>query len=137
MHEHYCRRWAAVSLLRRLDDHQRRAAKGPLLLAQRARFINSETEYFLLALARPLALTHGSSTSVTLGFPLDETFKQTARFWDDPAVPRMEVNETCERCGLTPAECQERAAPPHVYENKIALDTRRKALDALLSQSKS
>jgi hypothetical protein len=137
-HEHYCRRWVAISLLQRMEEQQRRGpVKGPLIAVQRSRFISMGEEHFRIALARPLALSQGSSSCVTLGFPLDETFKQTVRFWDDPAVPHVDVNVTCERCGLSRQECGDRAAPPMLYEQQQALEARNQALEQLFADRKA
>jgi len=59
---------------------------------------------------------------------LDDNFKQSVRFWQDPAVPRVEVNLTCERCPLTPAECRERAAPPLLYRQGKRLRQKEEAV---------
>jgi hypothetical protein len=137
-HEHYCRRWVAVSLLRQMEEQRKRGTlKGPAIAAQRSRFINSNEEYFRFALARPLALSQGSSTCVTLGWPLDDTFKRTVRFWDDPAVPRVDVNITCERCGLSAAACSDRAAPPMQRDRQETLTARNRALEQLLADARA
>ncbi len=88
-------------------------AAHPDLAAQRSQFIDENAEFFAIATARPLALASGAGSSVSLGFLLDDHFKQTVRFWNDPAVPRIAVNLTCERCRLAESECAERAAPAH------------------------
>ncbi len=137
-HEHYCRRWVAVSLLRQMQEQQRRGpVKGPLIAVQRSRFINMGVEHFRIALARPLALSQGSGSCVTIGWPLDDTFKQAVRFWDDPAVPHVDVNVTCERCGLSRQECGDRAAPPTLYDQQHTLEARNQALEQLFTDSKA
>lgn len=136
--EHYCRRWVAVSLLKQMDEQQRRGAvKGPLIAVQRSRFMGMGEEHFRIALARPLALSQGSGSCVTIGWPLDDTFKKTVRFWDDPAVPRRDVNTTCERCGLASAECDLRAAPPRLFEEQAQIEARNRALEQIFSDAKS
>ncbi len=84
--------------------------KTPLIAAQRSRFLESDAEFFVITLARSLALTEGTNSSISPGFLINGTFKNTVRFWDDPAVPRGEVNETCERCGLSETQCRDRVA---------------------------
>ncbi|GIX48337.1 MAG: hypothetical protein KatS3mg131_2548 [Candidatus Tectimicrobiota bacterium] len=130
LHEHYCRRWLAVRLLREFAQRQQQGeGQAPLLGVQRSVFADSDAEYFCLSLARPLALTPGTNTSVTLGFRLDDAFKATVRFWDDPAIPRLTINETCERCWLE--ACGERAAPPHLFTQEAARQRRHEALARL------
>ena len=117
--ETYCRRWPALRLLRELADSRRgRNAKSPLVAAQRSFFLNEGAEFFVMAMARPLALSPESSSSVSIGFLLDDAFREHVRFWNDPKVPRVEVNLTCERCPLAPTECRDRAAPPLLYRQE-------------------
>jgi hypothetical protein len=80
--------------------------------------LDEEAEFFVIAMARPLALSKDTNSSVSLGFLMDEEFRKHVGFWDDPAVPRLEVNLTCERCRLTPSECRDRAAPPTLQEKE-------------------
>jgi hypothetical protein len=100
------------------------------------RFLESDVEYFVITLARPLVLTEKTNSSITLGFLLNDSFRETVRFWDDPAIPRVLVNETCERCGLSEAECQDRVAPPILYQKDQVRKTREKVLQQLLHDLK-
>ncbi len=129
LNEHYCRRWPAVRLLGAAG-----AAEGPVVVAQRSHFLDEDAEFFVVAMARPLALAEERNSSVTLGFRLDEAFRRQARFWDDPAVPRVEVNLTCERCGLAPEACAERAAEPAIHRQRELVARREAALTALLGR---
>ncbi|NBC16783.1 MAG: XRE family transcriptional regulator, partial [Bacteroidetes bacterium] len=133
--EHYCRRWPAPRLLRRLAAEQTAhdAAQQPLVRAQRSRFLDDEAEFFVLTLARPLALTPGTNSSVSLGFLMDEAFKERVCFWDDPAIPRVEVNLTCERCPLAPSACHDRVAPPVIYQKQQEQSRKEEALATLLN----
>jgi transcriptional regulator with XRE-family HTH domain len=133
--EHYCRRWIATDLLATLRARLSRGERGtPILGAQRVRYLHSGEQYFLISLARPLALTPGVLTSVTLGFLVDRVFQRTVRFWNDPAVPETTVHFTCERCGLSPEQCDRRAAPPDLYQEELARAERARALERLLEQ---
>jgi transcriptional regulator with XRE-family HTH domain len=135
LHEHYCRRWNASKLLGGMAAHAARGTQEtPLIAAQRERYLGSGERYFVLTLARPLALTPGTNTSVTLGFRLDSRFRSTVHFWNDPAVPEDEVNETCERCGLDAGECTVRAAPPTVHAQRRATQHRNEVLKGLLAR---
>lgn len=131
--EHYCRRWAAVDILRQLEERQRRGSTdAPIVGAQVSRFIHGDADYFVISLARPLALQPGTNTSVTLGFRITDRFKSVVKFWNDPAVPHKLINETCERCGLSDLECSDRAASPQPEKQKDYQDPRKLALARLL-----
>ena len=129
--EHYCRRWPSITSLGALADAQATGAAGPVVRVQRSRFLGEGATFFEIALARPLALTEGTNTAVALGFLIDERFRATVGFWDDPAVPQRDVNLTCERCPLGPDECRVRAAPPSVLDEEAVQARRRVALEAL------
>jgi len=135
LHEHYCRRWLSVRVLRELADSQLKGGKlSRVIRVQRSRFIDTEGEYFCISLARPLALTPTTNSSVTLGFPMDDAFKERVRFWDDPAIPHFEINETCERCSLSRRVCTDRAAPGTLYKQEKALTKRNQVLNILLDE---
>lgn len=137
--EHYCRRWAGMVALRTLTAQQadgaadavsRGDADGDLVVtAQRAYFVDEKAEFFIVAMARPLSLNDGANSVVMLGFRVDRAFKRAVRFWDDPAVPLVEVGLTCERCPI--ADCAVRAAPPTVLEEKTRQAEQEAALAAL------
>lgn len=135
LNEHYCRRWLSVEVLQELEKHGGQGdAAHPVVGVQRSMFLDRGTEFFCIALARPLALTAGTNTSVTLGFRMTDRFRRSVRFAEDPAIPRRQLNETCERCGLEPGQCFERAAPPVGFQQQQAAQRRKVQLEALLAQ---
>ena len=67
-----------------------------------------------------------------MGFLLNDTFRKSVRFWDDPEVPRLDVDLTCERCPLTTLDCGDRVAPPDIHERGRAQDRKLDALEVLL-----
>jgi XRE family transcriptional regulator, fatty acid utilization regulator len=107
---------------------------SPLVTAQRSHFLEEEAEFFVIAMARPLALSERTNSSVSIGFLLDHEFRERVRFWDDPAVPRLDVNLTCERCRLSSNECHERAAAPRLYEKQVEQGRKEEALGRLLEE---
>ena len=130
--EHYCRRWPSMAALRALDAKQSADSDdGPVVRVQRSHFIDNDATFFEIALARPLALTEGTNTAVVLGLLTDERFKRTVRFWNDPAIPTLDVNLTCERCPLPPDVCHVRAAPPTVLDERARQARREAALAGL------
>jgi len=131
INEHYCRRWLSPTMLRELQMKQQQPENGTLMLTgvQRASFINTGEEYLCIALAKPGFPTINRNVSVTLGVLLDDHAKQAIQFWDDPAIPQVTVNITCERCPLT--DCKERAAEPTVIQRKEARKKMHEALARL------
>ncbi|HKY05082.1 MAG TPA: XRE family transcriptional regulator [Blastocatellia bacterium] len=130
--EHYCRRWLAIRIL---SDFDRDGANGaqpvrPKVDAQLSRFVDSDARFLCIAMARRLALTPSAVSSVSLGFKCDETFEQTVRFASDPAITRLDINGTCERCRLTD-ECADRAAPAFLLELQRTRREVEQALDSL------
>ena len=133
LQEHYCRRWLSVRVLRELSERQQQGNDdAPVIGVQRSSFLGQNEEYFCISLARPLVLTPTANTSVTIGFRLDEACKNTVRFWEDPAIPQLEINETCERCWLSDAMCQDRAVPATIYTQEETHATRNRVLEELV-----
>ncbi|MFQ6113027.1 MAG: helix-turn-helix domain-containing protein [bacterium] len=133
LHEHYCRRWLSISLLEKLAEKQKQGhPEFTMIAAQRSRFIESEAEFFTVTLARPLALNEEANSSMSLGFLINDEFKGAVRFCDDPGIPRVDVNETCERCGLSQAQCHDRVAPPEIYEQEQNQKNREEVLQRLV-----
>ena len=114
LNEHYCRRWLSLTMLQQLREHQQHSDNAGLMLTgvQRASFLDTGEEYLCIAVAKPGYPSVGRNVSVTLGVLLDAHAKRTIHFWDDPAIPQITVNVTCQRCNLL--SCAERAAPPTV-----------------------
>ena len=127
--EHYCRRWPAMHALQDLNAQQNGSGSdAPVVRVQRSHFLNDDATFFEIAIARPLALTEGTNTAISLGFLANEGFKRAVRFWDDAAVPSVDVNLTCERCPLPLEVCQVRAAPPTVLDARARQSRREAAL---------
>jgi XRE family transcriptional regulator, fatty acid utilization regulator len=131
--ETYCRRWPVLRLLHDMSKRGKRPATRPAVTAQRSRFLDTGAEFFVIAMARPLVLTDRASSSVSLGFLVDDALREKVRFWDDPSVPRVDVNLTCERCRLSPPECRERAASPVLHERQQQQIRKEEALRRLLA----
>lgn len=136
LQEHYCRRWLSVRLLEEMAERQ--AAGGGNLFpppdVHISRYLESEERYLAFGYARSLLLTPDVSSSVTVGFRITPNLSRTVKFLDDPAIPHVIINETCERCPLTEAECQVRVAPPTNLQAKEAKKARKKALSRAVAQ---
>jgi hypothetical protein len=137
LNEHYCHRWPAIKLLRELGQKQvdgpltRQPSEEPRVHAQRSYFLNEEAEYFVLSVARPLALQPDTNSCVSVGFLMSDTFRERIQCWRDDAIPTVDVNLTCERCPLPSDECDDRVAPPSIYEEEQAQRRTVEAVEAL------
>jgi hypothetical protein len=116
--EHYCRRWLAIRILRDLESKRaaRQELDEPLIGAQLSSFVDSGTHFLCIGMARHLALNPSATSSVSLGFRFDEQLERSIKFARDPAITKLDINGTCERCPLPLEDCSERAAPPHLLE---------------------
>lgn len=112
VNEHYCRRWLAIRILSEFNGEE------PKIDAQLSRFVDSDARFLCIAMARRLALNPSAVSSVSLGFRYDENLERAIRFAHDPAITRLDIDGTCERCRLT--DCGERAAPPYILERQRA-----------------
>jgi hypothetical protein len=143
LQEHYCRRWPAIRLLRDMAQRQTGSAPptngtaGADIHAQRSVYLKDDVEFFVLSCARPLALQPRTNSCVSIGFLLNETFRDTVRFWADDSLPRVHVGLTCERCPLPPETCRERVAPPSADEARKAQDRKKTALAELTRSLRS
>ncbi|MCH8557388.1 MAG: helix-turn-helix domain-containing protein [Balneolia bacterium] len=127
--EHYCRRWITLRLLKEVADSNK---EGVTFGAQRSLFHNTENEYFCISAVRPLRLSPGVNSCVTIGFLMDQRFKRKVRFWDDEKVVRSVVNRTCERCPIE--DCSERATAPVIHEKKLREERIARRMDELFAE---
>ncbi len=117
VNEHYCRRWLAIRILKAFDRSTTTSAfDEPIVDAQLSRFIDTDARFLCIAMARRLTLNRQAASSVSLGFRHDEQFERAVKFAADPAITRLDIDGTCERCRLTEAECRDRVAPPYLLE---------------------
>ena len=124
--EHYCRRWVSTSIL---GDTGKADAPAFQVAAQLSHYYETTDTYLCLTIARKDYPRPGRNVSVTLGFLLTDSLRQTIRWAEDPAIDQREVNTTCERCSI--ADCAERAAPPVIIDKRIRLRRVKHALREL------
>jgi len=139
--EHYCRRWVTTRALKELDE---RLAAGeprnefregsPLVRAERVQFVQESAEFFVFTVAQPLREPNKTS-SITLGFLIDDNFKRVVKFWDDPAVKRGQVGLTCERCPLPPESCDLRQIRPVFQERALKQERQLEVLRRLREET--
>jgi transcriptional regulator with XRE-family HTH domain len=130
LNEHYCRRWVAV---RSMSQVSALAATGkykkPQIEVQISQYWQTHDRYLCISIAKPRQKGSTDSVSVTIGLAIDKQLAQTAPFVNDPAIPVVTVNTTCERCSIT--DCRERAAAPVVVEQALAAKRVDDALNGL------
>jgi Zn-dependent peptidase ImmA (M78 family) len=137
LHEHHCRRWLAIRLLREMQEAGAESfGEAPLVGAQISEVFGTQDRFLSFGFARSLALTPGVGSSVVLGFQITSDLGQTIKFIDDPAIPVVIINETCERCPLTPGQCKVRDAEPTVIKLEQDVMDRKNALAQLMAELK-
>ena len=135
--EHYCRRWVTTRALKELDERLQAGEQrsqfrevAPLVRAERVQFVQEGAEFFVITVAQPLREPERTS-SITLGFLIDESFKRVAKFWDDPSLRRSEVGLTCERCPIPAEKCDLRRVGPVFQERAVRQERQEEALRRL------
>jgi XRE family transcriptional regulator, fatty acid utilization regulator len=110
-HEHYCRRWISINILKELTNQINQLSyEKPLCRAQRSKYIGTDKEYLIISFAKPLYANSKTNNSISVGLLLTDQVKRKIRFWNDPMIPIRMVGETCERCPAT--DCAERMELP-------------------------
>lgn len=134
VNEHYCRRWASLSVLEDLAlmQQENRWDGEPLCQAQIAEYVDTANQYLVITLAKPSPPRKEYNSSITLGFAINDRLKNLVRFLNDPALPHQQVNETCERCRLP--DCAKRARQPVLWEKQERNKALREAV-RLLSET--
>lgn len=111
--EHYCRRWVSLRLLL---DMPAGGNGSPAIDIQRSQYFGTEDEYLCITMARADYPVPGKKVSVTLGFLINDELRKTIAWTEDPAIPTITVNTTCERCPIQ--DCDERAAEPVIVHKR-------------------
>lgn len=138
LHEHHCRRWLPIRLLKEMeadnDPHQFDHSDAALVGAQISEFLDSKERFLSFGFARPLALDPEMGSSVVIGFRLAPDLRRVIRFVEDPTLPIIIINETCERCPLTADQCSVRGAEPSILQAEKQRTQREAALRQLVAQ---
>ena len=133
--EHYCRRWLTIRLLREIAvQGVPQTVEEMPIGAQLSEFLESQDKFLSIGYARQLVLSPNVYSSVVVGFRVDAAVHETIRFLDDPAIPNIIINETCERCPLTKSQCQLRAAEPILIQERERKRARKLAINMLHDQ---
>ena len=136
LHEHYCRRWLALRLLKDMSSQGETdlLSETPLVGVQISEFFESRDRFLSFGFARPLALLPGVGSSAVVGFQVTPDLGQTIKFMDDPAIPVTVINETCQRCPLSREQCKVRAAEPTILQAEQEQAERNSALSQLIAE---
>lgn len=130
--ENYCRRWISLNILDDLSaiqlDKNAKYTK-PLVEAQYSNYHETDDQYIVISMARPLNILKQINVSVTLGLEMNETLKKTIHFLNDPNIKTRTVNKTCEKCSIF--DCQERVAAPTFLQKDRQIENMKKAIARL------
>lgn len=129
MNEHYCRRWMSLTILKDLENIQKKNGSNETELlcdAQISEYMDTENNYLVICLAKPSPPNYQLNSSITLGFAIDDNLKSIVNFLSDSSLIHRKVNETCERCGLK--DCAERVIEPIILQKSLQ---RKKLKDAV------
>jgi XRE family transcriptional regulator, fatty acid utilization regulator len=106
--EHYCRRWTPIKLLSEFST-----TDAPFkLTAERMQIAGTDRNYFVISYAHASSIRKDTDVSFTLGFQIDENAKATVKCWNDDKLTQRVVQESCQRCAFSDADCSDRVAPP-------------------------
>ncbi|MCA0362921.1 MAG: helix-turn-helix domain-containing protein [Bacteroidetes bacterium] len=129
--ENYCRRWVSLKILDELSAQQNKKNAKPATLVQTqiSEYSDAGNQYFIISIARPLNIIENTNVSVSIGFEIDEDLRKIIKFVDDPAIQKVKVNQTCEKCSIF--DCKERVAAPVIMQKKRQIDAMKETLKNL------
>lgn len=133
LEEHYCRRWVSIRILKEIENLRiKNEYNKPVIGIQRSKYYDSENEYLIISVAKPLENIPDQNNSVSIGILMNNELKKRIRFWEDKNIPARVVNQTCERC---PAEdCRERVSLPLEFEKAKKSEMREEAIAELIKE---
>ncbi len=138
--EHFCRHWLVVRLLQELQEKRSSGDQtnmdSPVIGVQVSEYLDQKSWFLCFGFAREMPLEGFDSCGI-IGFRIEPNLRNTIRFSADPEIPQVTINETCERCSLSAAQCSLRAAPPTTLERESGRLARRKALQELRVELRS
>ncbi len=128
--EHYCRKWISLNIIKRLHTSRSLGDRsGAIVDVQISKYWETENEYLCMSFAKADDSNTKDGVSVTLGLLVNNKLRKLIRFLGDPNLPSRVVNTTCERCAMP--DCEFRAAPPIVEEEKLRVENIKEILGEL------
>lgn len=126
--EKYCRRWISIQILKNLRTTKTKEEES-IADAQISQYYNTKNAYLCLSMARKNRINPKLSSSVTIGFLINDDSRRLISFLDDPQLKTRIVKTTCERCAVP--HCSERITPPIEIEKEEELSRKMLALNEL------
>lgn len=111
--EQYCRRWLSSRLIHRLQEQPSLQAVTGI---SKALFEPDAEPWLCLGLARSSAFEPGTHVGLMIGVLLNKDALTRLPFASVASIPEERTGLTCERCPID--DCQERAAPPRILQDK-------------------
>lgn len=110
--ENFCRRWISFKTLKELENliKEDNNYSGRIAKICHSQFFDSHDEFLCFSVGQRGNLFDDMVSSITLGFQYEKNPNETIKFAENPEIPFITVNETCERCNVQ--NCKERTAPP-------------------------
>ena len=103
--------------------------------AQRSSFYGKGSEYMCLSVAWPAELDENITTCMTIGIQLSKPIQESVNFVTDPTIPKRQVGDICEKCGVH--NCEERVSPASALYEKSKDEKAQDAIEAVLSQQEN
>jgi transcriptional regulator with XRE-family HTH domain len=130
--ENYCRRWVAINILNDLSRVQKNNPdhSKTLIQAQFSHYIDADSKYLIISIARPLNLLNQTNVSISIGIEYNKDTMEKIGFMNDPNIETRVVNQTCEKCGIF--DCAERVAAPIILQKKRQIKEMKAAINALV-----
>lgn len=131
LHEHYCRRWISINIIKELRSQQKLDPHKKVITGiQISKYWKTTNQYLCLSIAKSNESNPQESISVTVGFLIDSKLKKQIRFLEDARITTQTVHTTCERCAIS--NCRVRMAPPLVIEQEKRKAAIQKELDRII-----
>lgn len=130
INEHHCRRWVSLNIIKNLENQLQNSPENLIRCeAQISQYLDSNNQYFCLSIAHQNLPNLDSFSSVTIGFLLNQDFKNKVKFWNDKTVITREVGVACERC--LAEDCKERVAPAKTLKENKKIDKMQESITLL------
>ena len=114
---HYCRRWQGIELLKVDQEMAAQAHDSPNMVAvQKSKFFETGQEYLTISWLQKDADRPHLNSCISVHLRINDQLKQVIRFTNDPSLQTRVVNSVCETCPI--ADCNVRAVPAHLYEQR-------------------
>ena len=129
MNESYCRRWVAIKSLQQFKQQLSMGDDRNYILGQIS-IVEDGQQYFSVSIARKSNTKENTLQSLTIGFLVNDELKNVIKFLDDPALLRISIGQTCERCPKD--DCMDRVVSASIHQMEIERVKKNNALLELM-----